>query len=441
MERLASHDEEAVALTSVWDSITITSRETPRVRLHAAVWAVVSVCCIAGTGTWCMRPRALSTSTSRAGADGRFVQQKFVQEVEECSDGCENSYKSCSRGIPSLILHPSKALWAKAKCVKRNVKCKFSCMTRSAKDSTRSLVSQVCRSIVPKASGSAGHKEHDSLEVTMAKIASHVYRYGLFDVFTEQNLNISWEMKLNQSRVSGITGMGRDAVELFQSRNECALAFSGSDDLEDVEEDAEGFSTTILCGVALHEGFLKKLLIQTRTQLFQDSFVPFLKGPQCAGGVYGVGHSLGGALATILAGCSMRPDAPESIRGINVTGLYTFGAPGVSKPSGRPGDTRSGQLSSATSGCFKGKRFWNTAVVDGVGAADPIPSIAALLGFVHPLVTSVNLNALPFGKVEKEECSCTSHKAKTDPQPSVVVAPDMSEHPFCLYANRVEAMY
>mmetsp|Transcript_78043 Transcript_78043/g.180992 ORF Transcript_78043/g.180992 Transcript_78043/m.180992 type:complete len:476 (-) Transcript_78043:106-1533(-) len=472
--KAANLDAEAIPLTSGLDSTTPVQRKVlVRGRRRTAVIALASAFLVAGTAAWLSQQPSNATRTE---GQSDLLQQKFAGSAKQCSHDCTKQYEKCSKRVPHFLSDPTGALSAKAKCVQRTTHCTFLCVkesaedltesaqgatqdltesaqdtaddltesahgiTKSAKESTKALVAAACKAVVPRVESASAYAP-DSMEKSMAKIASHAYRYGLFGVFTEHDLNISWRRLQRQTLTSGLTGMGRDTVELFQNGSECALAFSGSDDLADFEEDVNGFSTENMCGAALHKGFLDKLLATVNSTLFRDKFVPLLTGSECSAGIYTTGHSLGGALATLFAGCAMKKDAPESLRGIKVEGLYTFGAPGVSKPTGLPGDSRSGQLGPSDTACFKGKRFWNTALIHGVGAADPVPGVAAVLQFVHPLVDSVDLNAIPFGKVQKTEYGCASEEARLEPRLTPTIAPDFVQHPFCLYANRIKALY
>lgn len=291
--------------------------------------------------------------------------------------------------------------------------------------------SKACDGTFRKASSNA---TDDSVELSMAKMASDTYKGGFLNALIDHNSNISWRKVKMEEDQSGLTPLGQDKVELFQKGKQCAVAFSGSDDIEDCLKDADGMRTYNRCGAAVHRGFFDEFEQQTKTDAFQNTFAPFLKSGECADVVFAVGHSLGGALASVFAGCSMKSDAPDSIKGIRVDGLYTFGAPGVSKPSGQPGDDPSGQLIPTGSKCFKGKRFWNTASWEGVALADPIPSLASTLGFLHPRVEAVNLDAPLFGenKAGQSIYDCISTEAMSDPK--VSLGGNMVCHAPCLYA-------
>mmetsp|Transcript_103377 Transcript_103377/g.287840 ORF Transcript_103377/g.287840 Transcript_103377/m.287840 type:complete len:433 (-) Transcript_103377:154-1452(-) len=432
MRKSTETDEEEVLILVA--DVPCTAAVRTRRRAIATALALASL--LVSVGAWRAVRSMPFAGTTEPALDSHLI-QKGMQS--QCTANCTHKYHRCLTACPYLVADPLGAAAARMRCSENHTKCTTWCAAVAADATIAGVVTAACKGGAHSSDAPRGAE--DPIEVSMAKMASDTYKGGVLDFLVDHHDNISWVKKMVQSRRSGLTGLGRDKVELFQRGKSCALAFSGSDDFEDAEADINAL-TVNRCGVAIHQGFMSELEVQTNTSQFVNEFAPFLKSSECAGGVYVVGHSLGGALASIFAGCSTRPDAPESIQGIKVEGLYTFGAPGVSKPTGQPGGEPSGRLGPRGATCFKGKRFWNTAVVGAVGQADPIPAITAPVGLLHPMVQSVNLNA-PFvwSRVERREYDCTSDEAKLKPAPSIGIAPNMLYHAWCLYENRVRAVY
>jgi len=282
----------------------------------------------------------------------------------------------------------------------------------------------------------------DSPELSMAKMAASAYEGGLMDIFVDkQNSEVSkrqWAKRLESVVPSGI--LGTDKMQLYQNGlRQCTLVFSGSDDIKDWVGNIKAANTVPRCGVEVHRGFWEETELQTSTAKFQNQFRPFLLGAGCAGGVYAVGHGLGGAMAAVFAGCSMKPDGPASYRGIRVQGLYTFGAPSVSKPKLNPGrgDIASGQLAPDMIGqtCFAGGRFFITDAVD----YDPVPPIATVVGFVHPKITAIRLEDVLFKGIKKTEYDCRLDSTKLEPKPAIAIAaPNPFKHGWKAYVDRIE---
>jgi hypothetical protein len=167
--------------------------------------------------------------------------------------------------------------------------------------------------------------------------------------------------------------------------NECSLVFSGSDDNGDWYNNLWAPLTTGIfhsaCGYRAHSGFVS----EARGFLRRSGY-RFLEGvirSDCNGEVNVVGHSLGGAVATIIATCANHEKLSElakdeDILGFEAKSLYTMGAPSVSETPMSAGGTNM---------CFEGLRVYNTFGVD------PVPAAATYaLGLKHPYVKSEDLN-------------------------------------------------
>jgi len=281
----------------------------------------------------------------------------------------------------------------------------------------------------------------DSTEYSMAKMAASAYKGGLMDILGPTDAKVQWTKRLESAQRSGL--VGQDKLLLYQNGyRQCTLVFSGSDDVKDLIDSAKAVFTVPRCGVEVHRGFWEETVQQTSTDDFQNRFKPLLTGSACSRGVYAVGHGLGGAMASVFAGCSMKADGPASIRGIRVAGLFTFGAPSVSRPKGHPGpgDIVSGQLSPDSYGnsCFAGARFFNVDHID----YDPVPPVATVIGFVHPRVKAVKLTDSLFHAVEKTEYLCTHDKTKLEPEPKIAIAvPNPLKNAWGVYLDRTKEAF
>jgi len=132
------------------------------------------------------------------------------------------------------------------------------------------------------------------------------------------------------------------------------------------------------------------------------------------------GHAIGGALASIEAACANgagngAATIPPLFRGgvthsqgqirrfMNVTGLYTFGAPAVSKV----------QLTNnlAEDSTFAGGRFYNEDKI----YFDPVPFSGSALGLLHPMIAAIRLEGKTSGWINRREFDATSADARREP--------------------------
>jgi len=254
--------------------------------------------------------------------------------------------------------------------------------------------------------------EHESLEHSMAEIASAVYDIPVSITGTAVS---GWTIPIAHKDPNGI--IGTDKVSIYQQGDKCALAVSGSDDGYDWVEDFN-FISTQDCGVNMHGGFHEEAHRIAHNPWFPE-IKAYLMSSSCSGGRYIVGHSLGGATASALAGCIEHWDA---LQGIDLTGLYTFGAPGVSK-----------EVMTYKGGCFPGSRFYNYDLAGG----DPVPWVTSIIGLKHPKMQAVRLRSW-FGKT-KETHSCDDYSTYSLPQGAFV--PDIMRHLMPFYINRVGLLF
>lgn len=197
-------------------------------------------------------------------------------------------------------------------------------------------------------------------------------------------------------------------MAIYQKNGECVLSFAGTDDLIDAEMDADAFWTEG-CGYEFHRGFHADVVTELKSKHWQETFVPVLNGPVCNGSATVVGHSLGAAMAAVLAVCANSPGGLSSIgvrtMDLNVKGLYTIGEPEISTVSARNGR--------AENGCFPGSRIYNADTMEH----DPVPRSARDAGFVHPQVNAVRQKEwMEWGKHywERSVTVCGEHSEWSD---------------------------
>eukprot|EP00927_Polykrikos_kofoidii_P041917 TRINITY_DN3579_c0_g1_i1.p1 TRINITY_DN3579_c0_g1~~TRINITY_DN3579_c0_g1_i1.p1 ORF type:complete len:275 (+),score=19.63 TRINITY_DN3579_c0_g1_i1:196-1020(+) len=198
---------------------------------------------------------------------------------------------------------------------------------------------------------------------------------------------------------------GNDQVGLYQRASTCVVAFAGSNDWGDWVDNFNVL-TTRKCGLDFHRGLYKALEATVRRRGWLG-IVNTLVGSTC-GEIVLTGHSQGGGMASILAACAnqnggLRASFPQ-FPAFTVDGLYTIGAPGISKQRINNDQERNG--------CFSGMRVVN---YDGA-SYDPVPYISHHFGFLHPPleVTRTKMKTAWWtGRktVTKESISCNSNKA------------------------------
>lgn len=180
-----------------------------------------------------------------------------------------------------------------------------------------------------------------------------------------------------------------DSFAIYAKNGTIVLAFRGSNSADDAKSDL--MATAIpFCGlqvngsdVLAHQGFvteLRKLLMALK---LRPKLHRMLQG---SSGIIVVGHSLGGAMASLLAACanhpdptyraSKDPDTHKAVEDITVKAIYTIGAPSISRVQ----LTNHGQM-------FPGRRFYNYDSLQ----YDPVPSSAQAANHKHPLLQAVRL--------------------------------------------------
>lgn len=162
----------------------------------------------------------------------------------------------------------------------------------------------------------------------------------------------------------------------------CAIAMTGTNALTDFQENLD-VRYEDYCGFSgVHSGAAKEIDDLTKHSNWTQKWLPVLRSGDCSEGVYVVGHSLGGAQASILAACANNGSMPY---GFEVKGIYTFGA---FAPSRDPLVNKISEKQNLPSGCFDGARYFN----QDSGNYDVVPGTTTNAGFRHPQVQAKMLS-------------------------------------------------
>jgi len=230
-----------------------------------------------------------------------------------------------------------------------------------------------------------------AMEEAMANLADGVYiPYSQIG---------DWSMMMYWNSTGYGLVNGTDKAVIYQNGDQCAVAFAGSDDLQDWIDDLAGaFGTKSLeaCGLEeIHMGIFEEMQQFVLSPEWSRDFVPFLDA-NCTGGISVTGHSLGGGLASLLAACSnnvgssvfvppyikwgnQRMEGRQVRMPMQEFSLYSIGAPALSTQ-----DILNGM---APNGIFHGARSY----ISDRFSQDPVPSVAQMLGLKHPKVASLGL--------------------------------------------------
>jgi hypothetical protein len=257
----------------------------------------------------------------------------------------------------------------------------------------------------------------------MARLAGTVYGVDPIGVATSLD---GWDRKVLVNPASHVRWGGDDHIAIFGKNDMCAIVFTGSNDLTDWVHNCD-INEVSHCGTTLHHGFFREFMGITQNISWTNDVMPVLKS-ECQGGIIAVGHSLGGALANIFAGCANTKPTDEpppfngSLNGITVQQLYTYGAPGVSK-------TRL-ENDNSTTKTFQGGRFYEVNSF----TFDLVPFLASRAEYLHPMVDAYRLSSNWV-----EEMSFTKHMANDNPSDILTGFPTMEAHHFPSYVSRLEA--
>jgi len=261
--------------------------------------------------------------------------------------------------------------------------------------------------------------------ITMAKLADYVYTFG------EQADN--WHL-IQKADVNSASSK-KDHLALYKKKGskECALAFSGSNDLGDWVQNFNALWKSNVCGYSkVHAGMVSEV-----TNYFRHSaMVPISEiiRDMCGGEAFIVGHSLGGGVASITAGCLNSAGGAKHIPEVNkgvipfkAKGLYTVAAPASSMPA----------MTSTGGACFEGRRDF---IYDSM-TFDVVPYVAGKFGYLHPEVEALELHTNSNEVVSKKTWPCTSMQAERYPYGLAVKAPSLEDHKTSTYIKRLKALF
>jgi len=231
------------------------------------------------------------------------------------------------------------------------------------------------------------------LAIDMAKIASAVYWISGPTLEEVEG----WDLDLWWNETDPTWPNSHDEFGLYTQGSVCALAIAGSNDVPDIWDNLNVLPTQSICGVEVVSGFANEALDFIRSEAYQTNFTPRLQ--ECEQ-VYLTGHSLGGAVATVLAACATNQNFSW-----NFAGLYTIGAPGVSVKT---------QISSADGGCLPGLRVFNY----DANTIDPVPFITSIRpggAMLHPKVAAVSFTSTWFKGLARADYDCASNDTSVVP--------------------------
>jgi hypothetical protein len=259
----------------------------------------------------------------------------------------------------------------------------------------------------------------------MAKISDYVYTFGQ----QAENWHIIQKADVNSASNK------KDNLALYKKKytKECALAFSGSNDGGDWAQNFNALWNSNVCGYSkVHAGMVSEV----SNYFKHTAMVPISQiiVDMCGGEAFSVGHSLGGGVASIVAGCLNSAGGAKTIPGVNsgvipfkAKGLYTVAAPAASIPA----------MTSTGGSCFQGRRDF---IYDSL-TFDVVPYVAGKFGYLHPKVEALELKTNNKEVVSKRTYSCTSMQAEKYPYGMMAKAPSLQDHMTSTYIKRLVALF
>mmetsp|Transcript_70887 Transcript_70887/g.122816 ORF Transcript_70887/g.122816 Transcript_70887/m.122816 type:complete len:451 (-) Transcript_70887:33-1385(-) len=284
-----------------------------------------------------------------------------------------------------------------------------------------------------------GGPEDEPLEHQMAQLAKETYY-----VNASAEPVAGWKVEAQWSTDS-FWVRGTDYLALWRRDNMCALVFAPTNQLENWTSLAQDHVDSRDCSLSkVHKGFLNEFQEMVGSEHWGTTFVPTMTSSECASGLLAVGHGFGGAVATIYAACAAKQKhLKESgiaipalfVNGVvhkkdyfanlpPTSGLYTFGAPGLSHEQI--------ESTSAKDGSFAGARFYleDDAVFDGT------PFSGSASGWIHPKLAAVRLKRENSGWVNRIEFLADTDSALKEPASEKYA--DASLHSADKYVDRIQ---
>merc|ERR1719507_467415 len=247
---------------------------------------------------------------------------------------------------------------------------------------------------VPKTDPASGAKYE-----IMAKLAEDVYEVHEDDYLQKPKDLGEWDLVHHVREWD-------DNLAVYQNGKECTLAFAGSEAKPSEGGLRDWFTNAAAipipkCGNWIHLGFYNEVRRATMTRHWRNTMQPFLASDSCSGGIYVVGHSLGGAAAEVFTACVNQKKQWLWGKNFAVKEVYTIGAPAVSRRPLQQHD-----------GCLKGARIYN----EDDDQYDPVPFVAQKAGMVHPKLKAIRLKEKKISGDKKEwksiEFDCMSDEAQ-----------------------------
>merc|ERR1712048_1171394 len=220
---------------------------------------------------------------------------------------------------------------------------------------------------------------------------AHINRIMSYGDMSKDEAPHCWKLSTHDRFQSGI--FGKDSVAVYRTDVEgcpdrvetCVLAVAGSDDLVDGINNWNILPFGEFCG---YNHFHGGIAAEARSMFAQsDKWNPFKDELAQCSRIVVSGHSLGGAVATVLATC-MNCKSCEKPAGLDAikkeVELYTFAAYAV--------HTDPPENSMHPEGVFKGKRIWGYRSTSNLWTVDLIPTIMKISGFRHPKILTIGLD-------------------------------------------------
>jgi len=258
----------------------------------------------------------------------------------------------------------------------------------------------------------------------MASIANRINNFAT--PVADWELLKQWDIGAKKEDNGTCTHKYYQNVGIYKSLNSnegrCVISFA-SMNMAHLSDWQHNFwaSTSEWCGYKqVQAGYAQRAQDFKNGKRFNE-FAEFLGNPaNCKGGVIAAGHSMGGAIAELVAVCASKGGWP-----FKVDELYTFGTPGITKGE---------QMINAVSenGCFKGARIYSKDEY----LLDPIPALSQPWGFLHPKIEEWRLRRVSSNVLQVKKFGCSTPHASTNPK-LASRAPNMLIHPAVRYVKRL----
>lgn len=329
-------------------------------------------------------PQTLGSHRTR-----RMVKKQVEKKIGEGIDQVQSETEDAEKVLPMEVQEASQ--WQRAYAVRRTSKLlgthrscsKYTEGKRAWKEAHVHITS--ADTILSQMAGLAGAIYHFNEGLA----GWHLKKYwDVIDlVFDKASDALRKRAKHDDCEYTGNVG-------IYKRGKQCALVFAGTDDFHAVRADLN-FQREEWCGIkGVHAGFVLRVSLFFQGVRYKE-FEKYLER-SCGGRASFVGHSLGGALATLAATCMSKNKT------FSVDSVYTFGAPGIASE-----ELVDHSKAAPASKCFKGARVYN---VDET-FVDPVPVASAVMSFKHPKLRSIKFSAA--APLNKEDMSLRNLKVST----------------------------